>query len=278
MSPLFKFIGNPDDVRFLLNGCLKFTPIPQLNDPSELVPYVVHDAVAESRERLRREGYNDTDMIYLRRQGNLMNLLAPHRMAIPVPPTKERATEQIRNPLYDNTSWLERLLDATAREMADKVGLLCLTKRFDSLPMWAHYANNANGLTVEFQNLDVVFQGDNTGILREARAVRYQRERTGVTFEPDSFESLFFAKFEDWSYEEEFRVVLPLAECRTEQISGDRRLHTYDVPKSCVTRVILGWQMKDEAAQHVRNLALKLNPRVKVVQAHISRGRVEVCG
>lgn len=215
-------------------------------------------------------------MNYLRQQGNLMRVLAPLRQAIPVPPTKEKATDQIRSPFYDNIPRLERLLDATATEMSAKVGLFCLTERFDSLPMWAHYANNATGLAVEFQGLDAVFPGDDTGVLRRPIPVRYERERIGVTFDPQSHESLFFAKFQDWSYEKEVRVVLPLTECRTVQPDGDRRLYMFDIPKRCIARIILGWRMTEEAVSTVLKLTRTINPQVKVVRARIVRGQVQL--
>ena len=66
-SLLYKFIRQVDALEFLLDGSLKLTPIPELNDPSELVPNVDFEAVATSRERLRRAGYSHADMTHLRR-------------------------------------------------------------------------------------------------------------------------------------------------------------------------------------------------------------------
>ena len=77
MSALYKFIASSDAVRFLLNGVVKFTPISELNDPSELVPSVDMQAVRDSLERLRVEGYSDDDMMHLRQQGHLLQTLAP---------------------------------------------------------------------------------------------------------------------------------------------------------------------------------------------------------
>jgi len=231
MSLLYKFIASPDALQFILDGAVKFTPIPELNDPSELVPSMDRDAVLDSLDRLRTEGYSDRDMAHLHQQGHLLQTLAPRFQAVRVPMTKSEASPLVRSSFYDSVSTLERLLNETAQEMSSKVGLLCLSKRFDSLPMWAHYASNAAGLAVEFKDLEQVFAGDRTGVLRHPTSINYQRESYGVTFDPQSHRSLFFAKFQDWRYEQEVRVVLPLGECQGREIAG-KQLYTYDIPKA----------------------------------------------
>src|SRR4051812_12574711 len=100
MASYFKFIADPKNVEFLLKGVVKFTPIKELNDPSELIPNVIFDEVRASLERLRRDGYTEDDLINLRKQQNLFQRLAPQYQAIGVPETKERATDLIRSPFY----------------------------------------------------------------------------------------------------------------------------------------------------------------------------------
>ena len=275
MPPLYKYISDPAAVRFLLQGTAKFTPIPELNDPSELLPNVIPDEVLRSLAHLREHGYSDDDMVHLRKEENLLRRLAPLYKAIDAPVSRALATATIRSPFYDSTPLLYQLLNEVAREMSSKVGLFCLTERYDSLPMWAHYAANATGVVVEFQGLEEVFAGDDTGVLYQPIAVRYEREQVGVTFDPRSHESIFFSKFQDWSYEQEVRVVLPLADCRQERL-GDKRLYLYNIPPACITRVILGWKMAPPVAETVHASVRDLNSDVKVIQASLLRGRVHV--
>ncbi len=275
MSTLYKFIGSPEAARFILDGTVKFTPISELNDPSELVPGFDKEAVLHSLERLRTNGYSDDDMIHLVQQGHLLQALAPKFQAVRLPATKSEASRLLHSSFYESISTLERLLNDTAQEMSSKVGLFCLSKRFDSLPMWAHYAANAAGLAVEFKGLDKVFPGDETGVLRQPTAISYQRESYGVTFDPQSHRSLFFAKFQDWSYEQEVRVVLPLSECKSHETS-DRPLHTYQIPKGCIARLILGWNMSPASALSVEQLVKAINPSVAVSHARFSQGRVSL--
>lgn len=273
MNRLYKFIADPSSVPFLLRGMIKFTPIPELNDPSELLPNVVPDDVRRSLARLRRDGYTEDDMSNLRRQENLFQRLAPQFQAVEVPGTREEATALIRSAFYDQVSVLQRLLSETALEVSSKVGLFCLSLRYDSLPMWAHYTNNAAGLVVEFVDLDEIFRGDNTGVLSQPRVVRYERDRLSVTFDTDSHESLFFAKFADWSYEQEVRIVLPLTDCRKESI-GDRYLYIREIPRACIARLILGWKMPNDIRKAIQAHVEELTPKVEVVDARVVQGRV----
>jgi hypothetical protein len=275
MTALYKFVSDPDVAQFLLKGVAKFTPIPELNDPSELSPSLVVEAVKTSLARLRREGYTDEDIVHLRQQGCLFQRLAPQFQAVDVPRSPEQANALIRSSFYDSLPRLERLLLATAREMSSKVGLFCLSLRYDSLPMWAHYAANASGIAVEFRDLDKVFRGDETGVLQKPISVRYDREHSGVSFEPKSYETIFFSKFHDWSYEQEVRVVLPLADCRKQSV-GDRSIDVNDIPMGCISRLILGWNMLPKKAHSVRKLVDQINPAVEIVQAGFVRGRVSL--
>jgi len=141
--------------------------------------------------------------------------------------------------------------------------------------MWAHYAANATGIVVEFDNLHQVFPGDNTGVLRQVRPVSYWKELPGMTFEPQSHENLFFSKYLDWSYEKEFRVVMPLSDCRTSD-SAISSMYFYDIPKNCVKRIITGWCMTAINVEAVKQQVGDINPNVEVLHARFTRGIIEI--
>lgn len=178
-------------------------------------------------------------------------------------------------PFYDSMEMLECLLTVKAQEIASKVGIFCLSNRFNSLPMWAHYAGGAKGFAIEFKNLERVFQGDETGVLRQPRSVTYETEITGVTFDSISHETLFFSKFLDWNYEQEVRVVLPLAECR-QSISKDKPIYLYDLPGECVERIIFGWHMPKNDQENIKQAVQQKYPNVKIGYAQFRRGQVHI--
>ncbi|HYN54173.1 MAG TPA: DUF2971 domain-containing protein [Methylotenera sp.] len=269
----YKYIAGSSSVPYFLKGCIKFTPIPELNDPSELTSNVILDDVLHSLERLRTYGYSKEDLIYLQQQSNLLQILAPGFQAIDVPQSPSAATTRIRSPFYDRIPLLLSLLEQTANAISSKVGIFCLSKRFDSLPMWAHYADNASGLVVEFVDLEKDFSGDSTGILKKPVNVRYERERNSITFEPQSHESLFFDKFQDWGYEQEVRIVMPLKECNVVN-SGSHQLYLYNIPVERVSRLILGWRMADTIVDEIIKQVSLCEHRIEVIRSKISKGRV----
>ena len=271
---MFKFISDPSAAKYLLEGQIKFTPPHELNDPSELVPNVVKSDVLASLKRLRAHGYSREDLHDLWKQGKLLARLAPEFQAIGVPKSRSEANALVKSAFYDDVDRLESLLSHTAQLISSRVGVFCFTQRFNSLPMWAHYANNARGVVVEFQSLDEVFTGDDTGILNQIVAVRYDRERRGVTFEPRSHESLFFAKFADWAYEQECRVVLPLSSCKSFP-ARETNIHVFEVPKRHVRRIIVGWNISNDACHAVEQFVRDINPEVTISKAVLERGKVQ---
>jgi hypothetical protein len=273
MNPLYKFVADSSAVSFILRGLIKFTPPNELNDPSELTPNVIHDEVVKSLDQLRRDGYTDEDIVNLRCQQHLFQRLAPRFQAVKAPESPQEATAMIRSSFYDQISILERRLSEMVQEVSSKVGLFCLSARYDSLPMWAHYSRNATGLVVEFVGLEGVFQGDDTGVLYKATPVRYERDQLSVTFDTQSHHSLFFAKFPDWSYEQEVRIVLPLADC-CKTTTGDHQLYIREIPHVCISRLILGWNMPTNIRKKIQADVQQLNPQVEIVDAHVIRGRV----
>lgn len=272
---MYKHLDGPEALPFLLRGYLKFTPIAELNDPSELLPQVDVDDLHVSLTRLRSEGYSESDLSHLRRQDAMLKRFAPIFQAIGAPESVDEANRIIRSSFFDLLPPLLALLELTAAEISKKVGVLCLTRRFDSLPMWAHYSKNGAGLVIEFTGLQEIFQGDETGILRQLVPVRYDRERRGVTFDPQSHETIFFGKFRDWGYEKESRVILPLEECRTVE-AGDRSLFLYDIPPRHVRRLILGWRMPPPVVERVEAMVADLNPSVPVCRVGIEKGAVRL--
>ena len=103
----------------------------------------------------------------------------------------------------------------------------------------------------------------------------YERELHGVTFDPRSHESIFFSKFQDWGYEKEIRVVLPLSKCQIHS-NGSKPLYLYELPRSCVRQIIIGWHADPKTIRIIETYVRELGHEVEIVLARIARGRVEL--
>lgn len=268
---LFKFVGSTSAVLNIARGSLKFTPIEELNDPSELTPVMDHVAVRASLEALRKNRMTRDQFNWLQCQEAILDLLSPEEKVLDAPKTLEQANRMLALPAYENLNYMEKKLFATIRNIRARVGILSLSQRCDSLPMWAHYADLARGFVVILDHLDRSFNGDKTGSLNIPKPVVYADQFIGMTFDPSTQDRLFFSKLSDWSYEREWRVVTALNACRR-PAKGD--LYLRDVDRHHLTGVICGWRAHADDVSSLGDELKRLNSNAKLVSAVLDRGKV----
>lgn len=268
---LFKFVSSTHAVLNMAKGSLKFTPLDELNDPSEMTPVMDRAAVRRSLEALRASGLTKEQYKWLRCQDAVLSLLAPQEKVLNAPKTLEAANRMLSIVTYDNLDYMERKLFATVELIRARVGILSLSERYDSLPMWAHYSDQAKGFVVIFEDLHKVFSGDETGSLNVPKRVEYAEEFIGMTFDPSTQDRLFFSKLQDWSYEREWRVVTALACCRR---TPDRSLYLRDTKPSPMTGVICGWRVSEKERLGLCDDLKLVNPEIRVIAASFVRGKI----
>jgi hypothetical protein len=270
---LFKFVGSKNAVLNMARGSLKFTPLDELNDPSELTPVMDRSAVRSSLELLRTNGLTQDQYDWLVRQEATLDLLAPQEKVLSAPKTLAAANRILSISTYDNLDYMERKLFAAIESIRAKVGILSLSERYDSLPMWAHYADQAKGFVAIFENLERSFKGDETGSLNVPKPVVYTERFIGMTFDPSTQDRLFFSKLSDWSYEREWRVVTALKACRR---SSDGKLYLHDVAPPHLAGVICGWRVDKEELSSLSDDLKRVNPNVRLIGAVLDGGRVSL--
>ena len=270
---LFKFVGSMSAVLNMAKGSLKFTPIEELNDPSELTPVMDRPAVRASLEVLRKSGMTQDQFDWLQRQGAVLDLLSPEEKVLDAPSTLAQANHMLSLSAYENLVYMERKLFATIKNIRARVGILSLSARYDSLPMWAHYADLARGFVIVFDKLEQSFKGDETGSLNIPKPVVYADQFIGMTFDPSTQDRLFFSKLSDWSYEREWRVVTALNACRR---SSDGKLYLRDVDHLHLTGVICGWRARADDVSSLGGELKRLNPNAKLISAVLDGGKVSL--
>jgi hypothetical protein len=271
MKTLYKFVSSPNAVLAIAGGSLKFTDIPGLNDPSELVPAMNHDAVRSSLAVLREDGYTPKQFEWLGCQEAILRLLSPETMVLSRPASIELANRTLRLPIFDDLAYMEEQLLKTVNLIRSRVGVFSLTERFDSLPMWAHYAAQANGYVMRFDDLGQEFPGDATGSLNTLAPVHYVNDLVGMTHDPSTQNNLFFCKFQDWSYEREWRVVSALSAC---SLGPDGKMHLRSVSRARITGVICGWNVPAREIHSLETALARVNPGIQISVAELHRGRV----
>lgn len=142
------------------------------------------------------------------------------------------------------------------RTLLQEMGVLCLSEVPDSMLMWSHYANHYRGFCVEFDC------GEGSRLRDIAHAVRYSDEMPSVSAvdltgpnQGAALDSLWLTKSSCWSYEKEWRVMMP---------KGNR---SYQAP-SPVRTVVFGARMPEPERVMVA-LALRRNDSVQFKEAVI---------
>jgi hypothetical protein len=116
-------VTTEDAVLNIARGSLKFTPLDELNDPTELTPILDRAAVRHSLKLLRTHGLTEEQYHWLGCQDALLNLLAPQEKVLTVPKTLGEANRMLFIPAYDNLDYMEMKLFATVESIRGKVGI-----------------------------------------------------------------------------------------------------------------------------------------------------------
>jgi hypothetical protein len=138
--------------------------------------------------------------------------------------------EEIARQLKQNPS---EEIPRMTQELADFLGILSLSEKRDNILMWSHYANSHQGFCLEFDISTAPFD--------KARHVHYRRDRYAYDFAnvAANAENLLLTKYEDWKYEEEWRII------------ADKGGELYRFPPEALTGVIFGCRMSETSKRKV---------------------------
>lgn len=102
-------------------------------------------------------------------------------------------------------------------------GIVSLTETKDNLLMWSHYADEHRGLAVEFdithEFFNTQYATDSNSHTGKVQRVLYRKERLSDV--GDFFMEPYFHKSDEWAYEKEHRLLLPLLQAESRWISSN---------------------------------------------------------
>jgi hypothetical protein len=210
-TSLYKYVDIAG-LRRILQGCIRFTQPSAFNDPFELLPEIVMPA--DEPERAISISFN----------------IRGKRRTPPVGDVQD---------VPDNWG----TSDATSRNIVQRlnglIGIFCLSKRNESLLMWAHYADSYAGAVVEFDGSHEIFS-DQIDVEYKPLRTKKHISAYNAAHEPIPVSELC-VKSDQWEYEREVRIVRRLSEC--EKAGQDKRefpVYVQRIPAACIKSIILG--------------------------------------
>ncbi|CAL65907.1 DUF2971 domain-containing protein [Christiangramia forsetii] len=157
------------------------------NDPFDCnlkCHYIIDKYYQEQINEEQRIAFNSAthNEIFFRQHKNLMKIAEGHEK------DRKEKTEKLNSDLQKRVS---------------EVGISCFSKTHLSILMWSHYANNHSGVCLKFNTKDKSF-------FEDYKEVKYSEEfptSDDIAKQDKSDNFLFFTKSQQWSYEQEVRLM-----------------------------------------------------------------------
>lgn len=153
-------------------------------------------------------------------------------------------------PKLMDISNLREMLNQEINNVFDSLKICCMSYNADIPPMWAHYAENHQGLCLGF---DTKYQGDYlNGLPRKVEYVDKQRPYDSFDNLEKLAEDIITQKSKFWKYEEEVRIIkIPT------DVDANGRI-TDSFPKEALVAVFFGLKMSEERQSFYINLCDEL--------------------
>lgn len=267
MDTVYKYCGK-HGLTILRNLELLVRPPNQFNDPFEFTPKVIYsDRILYAKRALALEPVREwLHQLYLK--SNFCGSFAEY----------QSLSEKILTEAPEHTSPLfeKQLLN----EVSKLFGVLCMSKRRDSILMWGHYCDKLSGLVIGFDKSSAIFHQ-----WKGLNPVNYVKERVifdacceNGTPEMDIYtDKLVFSKSDAWIYEDEFRQFFWLSKLNSKPLDDGTAGHFLPFDAEAIVGVTLGPRCSSEFEKAVRDLLAKPGfPRLKLDRAVLNENNFAI--
>ena len=165
------------------------------------------------------------------------------------------------------TSEERKVWKSTVDSVGKTFGVICLSEKWNNPLLWSHYADKHKGICLGF---DVVAAKDIT--YRKSKLpyrLDFTKPRAGLSNE--DFEKILYTKFQDWQYEEEWRLGTDLTSPEPSPDNPNKLLYFLDFSSQFQLReVIVGLRSNVTEAQLKTALQDGQHDNVKVIKARLA--------
>lgn len=269
MNSVFKYFPS-DRASFLEDGLIRFSPPGALNDPYECLPALSDELEQVAVDYLRRDIARDFSPSPFDDRNARRIKAAQLKVAM------DRLDKKFKKaPGF----FREQFFKHTSDSLDKNLGILSLSRRWNSALMWSHYTSSYTGYCVGFKRDHAFFDGvhDPDGERFPLSPVRYSEHRTLIQKQRLSHSeaiNLILTKSLDWSYEEEERLVSFLRFADVVIELSPLGLHLFKVPFEAVSELIVGHRASPEVKAKISAAAKRFG--VKAYETKISNSSFDV--
>ncbi len=248
---LYKYAGD-SGIKVLEDLRLKITPPNEFNDPFELTPrskFTITLCDMLNRVRTSPEYYRP--VFEAMKNDGLTHTFEQFIEILPklLPNKFNEFRKAMRQSLVEHDM-------KSLNEASLELGILCVSKLPNSIPMWSYYANHHKGIAI---GLDLSKAGN--ALPGQFGKVRYHKSRRGVnpwliSASREWFKQVtdtIFIKSRDWVHESEYRRVFRLADLvhATPDEKGKRH-YLLDIGGSAIQEIIFGCRIDESYERQIR--------------------------
>jgi hypothetical protein len=176
------------------------------------------------------------------------------------------------------TLYRKFIIDFNQARINKGLGILSLSRRWDSALMWSHYTNTYAGFCVGFRKDHSYFDEIDDGQLRRSSLlpVKYSDKRPVIPQRQADAPGLdiFLTKSKDWAYEEEDRLLALLREADKTIDGKPFPIHLFRIPSDSISEIILGHNAPEKLRVDVLAAGKKLG--VPVYKTEMSERSFDV--
>ena len=277
---LYKYVRDIDAVKNIIQGKIKFASFYELNDATEATSVGDDEAIKKDHWEIQNTGLTQP-------QFNKFKLINKYLFEAKLANDLSNMTiDQANNYFFESsTKNVKGILGSLSNDLKGSLNqkethslhYFCLSERYDSLPMWAHYSKRGNGFVVVFSNLDQLFTQSEPWHFDGLHRVRYRRLRPPITFDPMTMENLFLTKTSDWEYEKEIRVIKPAKDLEffSPPVNLDFPMKYLQIDAAYVSGVICGYQIDKKKCPEIADELVASRPSLPTNQLLVSQAMLQ---
>jgi hypothetical protein len=272
---LYKYLS-PSRIDVIQDCMIRFTQYGDFNDPFELNSNInriaEEDEIQELVERdfvkLIEEEYSKHPIISAFITKEAFIQLAEGR--------KEYFKNGIMGMERQLVGKLPEMLKTISNSM---LGALSLSEICTHELMWSHYADEHRGFVIGFNIEHQFFNQKLSEVdeLRHPRKIDYREKPPVISLMNASGAELYFVKSMKWSYESEWRMLMPLTDSSRVIEKQPYPIHLFNFPPESVGEVILGARISEQDKELIQStLNNQRFAHVKVGQAYLDNSSYNI--